>query len=357
MNKMWMIAIALVMIFTGCMSREERFNRSVDAMVRQNRENYYRLITFHSSPKYSPDGKRIIFTARVKGYNRLYIYDREQEQVIQGFEGGDFYTPAFSPNSEKIAFTTGQEKGNKGYRILWIINTNGSGLKEIRMVNANIEAVVFSMDSEALYYSYNIPGQSQSQKIYYNRDGVETVIVTNQFWGVKKIVPVNNEEDLLFEAEFSEKPGWPALKHLYHYHMKSMELTVLGGISPKAKNYLYGSEYIAELYNKDRVYYYGGIAQSNNAINCDYYIFKYDSSTRNSEVFIRPNYGFSGDNLSLAPDGQRILCLRYYPAGPGADTNAICEINIDGSGFKQIPITEEMLLQAPMVRLDVRKKL
>lgn len=77
-------------------------------LTKQNREN--------TSPCFSPDGKKLVYSARTKGERQIWLYDfatGKEVQLTSG--GGDKESPFFAPDSEHIVFHSTSRSGSELY--------------------------------------------------------------------------------------------------------------------------------------------------------------------------------------------------------------------------------------------------
>ncbi len=75
----------------------------------------------NSAPSWSPDGKKIAYSARSSGPRQIWIYDVETEEERQLTDGpGDKENPSWAPDSLHLAFNLQDKKGSE----LYIVNLN-----------------------------------------------------------------------------------------------------------------------------------------------------------------------------------------------------------------------------------------
>ena len=82
-------------------------------ITKQNREC--------TAPSWSPDGKKIAYSAMTNGTRQIWIYDftsREEKQVTQG--AGHKENPSWAPDSLHLVFNSSTRSGSE----LFLINLN-----------------------------------------------------------------------------------------------------------------------------------------------------------------------------------------------------------------------------------------
>ena len=113
-----------------------------------------------SSPKYSPDQKKIAFQAiDVKGYSDIYILDIETEEVKR--VTNDYYderSPAWIDNN-KIVFSSDRTSGKyeKKYN-LYQLDLNSFRINPLTYLNANCTDPVLSYDKKAVLFASDVDG-------------------------------------------------------------------------------------------------------------------------------------------------------------------------------------------------------
>ena len=83
------------------------------------------LNTVAISPRYSPDGTKIAFTAVVPGVgNEIFTMNADGSAVVRlTFTGKHSASPSWSPDGSKIAFESNDNNGNPS---VWVMTANGS---------------------------------------------------------------------------------------------------------------------------------------------------------------------------------------------------------------------------------------
>ncbi|MDR2681924.1 MAG: Tol-Pal system beta propeller repeat protein TolB [Holosporaceae bacterium] len=127
-----------------------------------------------TSPCYSPDGKYIVFNSDRGGTQQLYIMDADGSNVRRlSFGSGKYATPVWSPRGDWIAFT----KFGKGIFNIGVIRPDGA---EERLLTTGYltEGPSWSPNGRVIIFSYQ--DHAKREKIYsvdvtgYNRHEVAT---------------------------------------------------------------------------------------------------------------------------------------------------------------------------------------
>lgn len=79
------------------------------------------------NPDWSPDGQWLAFNS-----GDIYRIKPDGSELQQVTETGNAFFPAWSPDGDRIAFDTNFNDPN-GAKVIWLINSDGSGLKDISM--------------------------------------------------------------------------------------------------------------------------------------------------------------------------------------------------------------------------------
>jgi len=115
-----------------------------------------------SSPDVSPDGRRIAFTVNTKGTTYLEIADIDAEGKVQNqrdlvpsarFEQA--YTPRFSPDGKSIAYSAWTTGGYRDIRLVDVATGSFRQITRDRAIDAN---PIFSSDGKTLYFSSDRTG-------------------------------------------------------------------------------------------------------------------------------------------------------------------------------------------------------
>jgi len=130
-----------------------------EARVVKTYENHD--LVFISSPKFSSDGKRIVFSAvDRKGFNDIYIYDLVDDKIYR--ITNDYYNdkdPCFGLTDQQVIFSSDRTGGKfeKKYN-LFSINLNNYEIDYISYLNANNHSPILSPDKSTLLFTSDLNG-------------------------------------------------------------------------------------------------------------------------------------------------------------------------------------------------------
>jgi TolB protein len=83
---------------------------------------------YNADPKWSPDGKSILFTRRVNGIEQIHIMDQWGENVRVVTRGPYVAEQAeWSPDGRQVAFASNRSGDFK----LYVVSTDGSNLRRL----------------------------------------------------------------------------------------------------------------------------------------------------------------------------------------------------------------------------------
>jgi hypothetical protein len=121
----------------------------------------FRNLVVLSSPSWSPDGKRIVFSSIDKGGNNdLYVLEVATRTLTR--LTNDFYSdndPAWSPDGRFIAFSSDRNPyGRHGKFNLFLYDLNTAGLEYLTIGNQSYFAPSWSEDGKRLAFTTDIDG-------------------------------------------------------------------------------------------------------------------------------------------------------------------------------------------------------
>jgi Tol biopolymer transport system component/predicted Ser/Thr protein kinase len=133
-------------------------------------------------PQFSPDSKRIAFTSARSGSNEIWVCDAEGQNGLQltSFGGPDVGSPRWSPDGRQIVFdskATGNDSKATGDRDIFVISAEGG--KPRRVTNrADDVRPSWSRNGRWIYFGSNRTGDWQIWKV--PAEGGEAAQLTRQ---------------------------------------------------------------------------------------------------------------------------------------------------------------------------------
>ena len=113
------------------------------------------------APRFSPDGKRVLYTSYETGFPRIYVLDigSVQRRVLESQQGTMSFSPRFSPNGQTIIYSLSQG----GNTDIFSMNVNGGGVTRLTSAPSIETAPSFSPDGSQIVFESD---RSGSQQLY-----------------------------------------------------------------------------------------------------------------------------------------------------------------------------------------------
>ncbi len=121
----------------------------------------FRNLVVLSSPSWSPDGKRIVFSSVDKsGNNDLYILEMESRSLTRlTNDHYDDRDPAWSPNGKYVAFTSDRgASGNNGNYDIFLYNLETASIDYLTTGDFRYYSPTWSRDGSWLVFTSNLDG-------------------------------------------------------------------------------------------------------------------------------------------------------------------------------------------------------
>ncbi len=153
-------------------------------------------------PFWSPDGKQLVFSALLGNTLTLYLMHADGSQkrlLLRGMEG---YSPAWSPDGKQIAFISDL---SDTLTTIYVMNADGSAITRVTQVRGFYSSLVWSPDSKHLLYAYAPDSLSLTDVYMMNADGSQQVWLISRPSDVASYYPTGWSPDgtkILFERVY-----------------------------------------------------------------------------------------------------------------------------------------------------------
>jgi Tol biopolymer transport system component/tRNA A-37 threonylcarbamoyl transferase component Bud32 len=127
-----------------------------------------------TSPQFSPDGRRIVFSSDRSGNPEIWACDRDGSNAVQLTSFGDHWvtSPRWSPDGTRIAF----DSNAAGEVDVWVVGANGGKPQQMTTDPAHDSDPSWSHDGRWIYFDSDRTGEHQVWKMPSN--GGEAIQLT-----------------------------------------------------------------------------------------------------------------------------------------------------------------------------------
>jgi serine/threonine-protein kinase len=125
-----------------------------------------------AQPAFSPDGRRIAFISTRGGTSQIYLMNLDGSGVTAVPAPGWCFGPSFSPDGRQLVFVSTED--SKVHHV-FVINLNGSGLRQITSEPAHYENPSFTPDGQAIIFQSNQFGPREIMRINLNGTGLKNL--------------------------------------------------------------------------------------------------------------------------------------------------------------------------------------
>ncbi|MCF1715336.1 amidohydrolase family protein [Flavihumibacter sp. RY-1] len=171
-----------------------------------------RGMAFDTHPRYSPDGKRILFTSDRSGAENLWYIDLEKKDTVQLTKDRNMNFPsaAWTPDGEYIVFSKGRINVQ-----LYMIHKNGGGGVQLIDAPATLKTIdpAVSADGNTIYFStrnggwsYNAP-LPQYQIGVYDRQKARHHTITDRYGSAFSPVLSKDGNWMVYGTRYEENTG------------------------------------------------------------------------------------------------------------------------------------------------------
>jgi Tol biopolymer transport system component len=168
-------------------------------------------LAFDTHPRYSPDGKKILFTSDRSGSENIWYIDTEKQDTVQLTKDGDQNYPGatWMPDGNYVITARGRLDIK-----LWMVHKDaGSGLQVIDAPGIKTIDPAVSPDGRYIYFSsrngfwtYNAP-MPQYQIGVYDRENARTSVITSRYGSAFTPVLSKDGKWLVYGSRFEDKTG------------------------------------------------------------------------------------------------------------------------------------------------------
>ena len=168
-------------------------------------------LAFDTHPRYSPDGKRLLFTSDRSGSENLWYIDFEKQDTVQLTKerNQDFPSATWTPDSEYIIYA----KGRRIVQLHMIHKNGGGGAQLIDAANLKTIDPAVGADGRYIYFSrrngsWNYNAQlPQYQLGVYDRENGKSSVLTSRYGSAFTPVLSKDGKWMVYGTRFEDKTG------------------------------------------------------------------------------------------------------------------------------------------------------
>ena len=169
-------------------------------------------IAFDSHPRYSPDGKKILFTSDRSGSENVWWIDMEKKDTFQVTKEGSQNIPmaCWTPDGDYVIYA----KGRLAVQ-LYMVSKNGGGGTQLIDGFPNVKTIdpAVSPDGRFIYFSSRNGGWSynadlpQYQVGMYDRNNGKFVVLTSKYGSAFTPTASKDGKWLVYGSRYEDKTG------------------------------------------------------------------------------------------------------------------------------------------------------
>ena len=169
-------------------------------------------LAFDAHPRYSPDGKKLLFTSDRSGAENLWYIDFEKKDTVQLTKDRDqnFPSAAWTPDGDYVVYS----KGRMNVQLYMVHKNGGSGVQLIDQP-ATLKTIdpAVSADGRYIYFSrrfgpWNYNAQlPQYELAMYDRDNGKITTITSRYGSAFTPVLSKDGKWLVYGSRFEDKTG------------------------------------------------------------------------------------------------------------------------------------------------------
>lgn len=281
-----------------------------------------------SEPQVSPDGKNVVYGVRTfdvaadKGNTDLYIiaFAGGEAKKLTSFAGTE-YNPRWRPDGQKIGFLATEGGSSQ----LWEVNLDGSGMRQVSKLDADISNFNYAPTGTAVYYTQEVQIDKQVKDIYPDLPNAKGRLI----------------DGLMYRHWDSWEDG--AYSHVFYANYADGVISNMTDIMPNEAfdsplmpnggeeqlNWSADGKMIAYACKK-----LSGTAYATST-NSDIYI--YNLETKKTINVSEGNVGYDTEPR-FSPDGKSIIWLSMERAGFEADRNRIFSYDFATKARKELTV-------------------
>lgn len=169
-------------------------------------------LAFDNHPRFSPDGKKIMFISDRSGSDNIWYIDTEKKDTVQLTKDGnqDFVDACWTPDGDYVIYA-------KGRRIvkLYMVHRKGGGGMQLIDAPANLKTIdpAVSPDGRYVYFSgrngsWNYNAQLPQYEIgVFDRNNAKTTFVTSRYGSGFTPLLSKDGKWLVYGSRFEDKTG------------------------------------------------------------------------------------------------------------------------------------------------------
>ena len=171
-----------------------------------------RGIAFDCHPRYSPDGKRLLFVSDRSGANNLWYIDLEKKDTLQltKEKNQEFPSAAWTPDGNYIVYAKGRNLPK-----LFMMHKNGGGGIQLTDQPVPLKTIdpAVSPDGRYIYYSsrngaWNYNAQLPQYELgRYDRENGKYATITTRYGSAFAPVLSNDSAWMVYGSRFEDKTG------------------------------------------------------------------------------------------------------------------------------------------------------
>ncbi len=169
-------------------------------------------LAFDSHPRYSPDGKRLLFSSDRSGADNIWYFDFEKKDTVQFTSDNNQYMPSacWTPDGDYIVYS----KGRRNIKLYMAHRKSGGGVQLID-APSNLKTIdpAVSADGRFIYYSvrrnaWNYNALLPQYEIgVYDRENGKTNVVTSRYGSAFTPLLSSDGKWLVYGTRYEDKTG------------------------------------------------------------------------------------------------------------------------------------------------------